>query len=984
MLLWLIAQLPKRLVLSLPRLLEFLTALLLAAALCLGWISVFRSGPQLLRKDAQDRGSAILELRVEGAGKPLPARARLLHRQPNDTYAEVAAGRTDAAGMLKLETLPAGGAWLIVDAPGHQRRSTWLELNAGSQSLKIELLPAKKLRVTVLDDQHQPIQGATVLVRDTDAIPLGGLTDPAGLREFTRLGAAPFVVEVFARGYESASRPDVSEDLQLVLRKLGGLRVSVLGPGGQPAPGAEVFIVGSSLWPTRRLQADEQGVARINGLFPGLYDLKAQQGGMVSDVLSALKMDRGESKEVTLRLGAGRYIEVLVLDAQTEPRFPVPDASVILTEFGLSSFPITTKTDKQGRTRIGPVTQAPSYVAARAPGFIGRSAVPVPDVLEGPLEIVLLQGATLRGLVTDTDGRPIDGARVEIIGTDIDGLPIAETPLLAAYRDAHFEWSMTPLPLVPAGELGVTLGPVPFVQSVLQGGVDLGWTDLPEDYKPWITGYDGEFVATPVPPGRVRALVRHPSYVEGVSDPVELGPAGSAEVTIVMSSGAELHGRVLDESGRPVPGARIKLTAQKGSFERSGISEADGTFKFAAVPRDVSLALARPDDLSTFVTREVLSLKEGERLEREFTLPEPRETVRWEIVDEDDQAIELAQVTLMSVDPGVPLRATRFSDERGFVEFEDAAGVPVRVAVQASGFASLEEQLRAAPTERTVVLRRGVWVTGKVTAVRGHVEVAGARVVLRAGTHVDSTVTTERGTFDFREVPAGKVRIEVSHEDYARYSGDVIVERTARETRSFELETIDLPEAATISGIVVDINEQPVAGARVGLELLPAFLPRGRLPEGTVQTNPDGSFRLHGIAPGKHQLHVFAAGRGRGLHPFEVDGGDELDDVRVQLDGRAEGEELDITGGGVAVTLGERDGNEGTRVVLVQVAEGSEAQRAGLRRGDLLLKVDGVPTFDMREARARLNGQPGVDLVVEVSRKGRELSFRVRREQLAN
>ncbi|MEN9579565.1 MAG: hypothetical protein RJA70_2574 [Pseudomonadota bacterium] len=984
MLLWLIARLPKPLVHALRRLLELLTALFLVGALVFGWLSVLRDGPQVQSVQEPTRGAARLVVQVRAAGKPLSARARVIHQRANETYIAVGEASGDATGTITLDGLPTGGAWLVVEAPGHQRRSHSLALSEGQQELSVELLPARKLSVTVRGDQHEPIANATVLVRDREPLPLGGLTDAAGRREFTRLGDAPYTVEVFARGYESASRPDVSEDLEIVLRKLGGLRIQVVGAGNEPAAGAEVFVVGSSLWPTRRLQADAQGVARLNGLFPGLYDLKAQLGARVSDVLSGVRMDRGESKEVTLRLGAGRYIDVVVLDAQQEPRYPVPDASVILTELGLSSFPITTKTDRAGRTRIGPVSRAPTYVGARAPGFIGRSAVPVPDDLDGPLEIVLLQGATLRGLVTDVDGRPIDGARVEVIGIDLDGLPIAETPLLAAYRDAHFEWSMKPLPLVPAGELGVTLGPVPFVQSILQGGVDLGWTELPEDYKPWISGYDGEFVAHPVPPGRVRALVRHPSYVEGVSEPIVLAPGGSGEVTVVLSQGGELRGRVVDEADRPVAGARIKLTALKGSFERSGISAEDGMFQFSAVPRDVSISLARPDELSQFVTREVLRLKEGETLEREFTLPEPRDTVRWEVVDEDDQAIELAQVTLMSVDPTVPLRATRFSDERGVVEFEDTAGVAVRVSVQANGFASLDEQLRAAPAERTVVLRRGVWVRGRVTAVRGRVEVAGARVVLSAGNHRDSTVTTENGTFDFREVPAGKVRLDVTHEDYARHAFDVLVERTARDTRAFELDTLDLAEAATISGVVVDADERAVAGARVGLEFLPAFLPRGRLPEGTVQTGPDGSFRLHGVAPGKHRLQVFAASKGRGVHSFEVEGGDELEDVRVQLDGTADGDELDVTGGGVAVTLGERDSREGTRVVVVQIAEGSEAERAGLKRGDLLVTIDGARPDNMRDARARLNGQPGVDLVLEITRGGRQLSFRVRREQLSH
>ena len=84
----------------------------------------------------------------------------------------------------------------------------------------------------------------------------------------------------------------------------------------------------------------------------------------------------------------------------------------------------------------------------------------MPDVTKEPVRIALLRGATLRGDVVDARGFPIDGASIEVIGTDTFGLPIAETPLLSAFRNTHFDWSLAgPLALIPAGELGVMPGP---------------------------------------------------------------------------------------------------------------------------------------------------------------------------------------------------------------------------------------------------------------------------------------------------------------------------------------------------------------------------------------------------------------------------------------------------------------------------------------------------------------------------------------------
>src|SRR5690606_2405108 len=174
---------------------------------------------------------------------------------------------------------------------------------------------------------------------------------------------------------------------------------------------------------------------------------------------------------------------------------------------------------------------------------------------------ILRAGGRLRGRVVDIHGHAIAGARVEVIGFDQDGLPIAETPLIAAYRDAHFDFAMKPIPLVPAGELGITLGHVPYVNEAQTSS---GWTQLPADYSPWISDVEGRFTAHPVPPGRVRALVRHPGYVEALSEVVELGPGGEHEITVTMLEGARLVGRVVDTRGFPVADARISVSALRG------------------------------------------------------------------------------------------------------------------------------------------------------------------------------------------------------------------------------------------------------------------------------------------------------------------------------------------------------------------------------------------------------------------------------------
>jgi C-terminal processing protease CtpA/Prc len=82
----------------------------------------------------------------------------------------------------------------------------------------------------------------------------------------------------------------------------------------------------------------------------------------------------------------------------------------------------------------------------------------------------------------------------------------------------------------------------------------------------------------------------------------------------------------------------------------------------------------------------------------------------------------------------------------------------------------------------------------------------------------------------------------------------------------------------------------------------------------------------------------------------------------------------------VAVTLGERGSGAELEVVVVHVAAGSEAERSGIRAGDVVLSVDGVDVSSMSDARSRMSGPNGSDLVLELDRGGALIRLRIARE----
>jgi S1-C subfamily serine protease len=68
--------------------------------------------------------------------------------------------------------------------------------------------------------------------------------------------------------------------------------------------------------------------------------------------------------------------------------------------------------------------------------------------------------------------------------------------------------------------------------------------------------------------------------------------------------------------------------------------------------------------------------------------------------------------------------------------------------------------------------------------------------------------------------------------------------------------------------------------------------------------------------------------------------------------------------------------------VIASVVEGSEAERAGLAPGDVLVAVNGVPVGSMADARQKLSGPLADDVVANVRRGATELALRIRREEV--
>jgi C-terminal processing protease CtpA/Prc len=92
-----------------------------------------------------------------------------------------------------------------------------------------------------------------------------------------------------------------------------------------------------------------------------------------------------------------------------------------------------------------------------------------------------------------------------------------------------------------------------------------------------------------------------------------------------------------------------------------------------------------------------------------------------------------------------------------------------------------------------------------------------------------------------------------------------------------------------------------------------------------------------------------------------------------------------VTGATVAITLGQTQAQNdasGVGIIVVHVAEGSDAEHSGVARGDQIVRIDGVAPRSLDEARSRLSGTQGSNVLVELDREGNPLTLRLLREQV--
>jgi hypothetical protein len=528
-----------------------------AAALMVAVLTLATSGPGCKRKPPPEP-TATLRGRVVSANGRALAEVTLRLLTGEKVQNSVQEGKTGTDGAFTLTGVPAGRYLLRGELPGFSNAGVPVSLSAGETvATVLRLEPVQLLEGVVQDAQGRPLAQAALF-----AWPLGGrqvgvvesISGPDGSFALAGVTPGPWTLMVEAPGFgtlrlervEVPARPLVLK-LEGEARTLGGLVVTA---DGAPVAQARVLLGGPSVSSPREAWSDAKGLFMFHGLGFGRFVVRATAGQRVSSNESVV-IDEGTGwlPPVKLTLGAGATLSGRVIDDKGNP---LARAEVELTAPPAGDAFEIVRSDQQGRFTIGPVAPGRYQAWARA---AGHALVSPPEVelrveSSARLDIRLLRAAQLSGQVVDEQGKPLAGALITVAAQT--GLGVQDLAVL-------------PGSLPPASDAAN----LPAEALTRKGRL-----------RSTASGEGGRFLLPDLPPGPVRVEVTAAARLPVRKGPLDVASGRSVDLgKLTLVAGVALAGRVLDEAGAPLTGARVEARQMDaGTPPFTAVADEEGKF----------------------------------------------------------------------------------------------------------------------------------------------------------------------------------------------------------------------------------------------------------------------------------------------------------------------------------------------------------------------------------------------------------------------
>jgi hypothetical protein len=824
-------------------------------------------------------------------------------------------GRTDE--MEEAGTAPAGAALALdeaaapLEAPGGDPASPEsgiirLRLHGTVESAGGEPLPDARIR-------WLPLREEELAAHLHDGAVLGSETDPAALAGELRIafsrgasatsgeggeyeleldlpaGSKSGVVAASAAGYRpqvNALSPELTAsaegdgaaslvlELDFLLEPASGISGRVTArANGEPAVGMQVTaspveqgvpelaaamrsIVGRAASLKEKAASasvGEDGRYEIIGLGPGEYRVLPQSGRSRYAPLPYHLGKRivleagGHAAGVDFQVDAGGVIRGQVFGAGGEP-VGGARVSVLPTDLaqgiagGDLSFALLLDRQAQsgadGSFEIAALPLGRTYrVLARKEGWAPAASEELDLASEEPeleVELEMTRGSTLSGRVVFPDGRPAAGFEVRSVADFASMMALGGgSPGGSTTSDATGSFRLEHL---PAGEYRLVAG-----------------SARPEMFFP----------------GWANAVIVE---VDGSSD------VTGVVLTTVEESGAEVSGRVVDDIGRPLAGAEVRISTalHAGPPLRASTSGPDGRFTISKLdggPFSAEASLEGYSSMRLAVeagnrSLELVLQRHGRISGRVVTAArQPLAASGGKVAarlhaEEGGFQAEIQRLVRMQARGGAGEHEAPL-DEEGRFDLRAPAGL-VEVHAYVPGFApARSEPVRVAPGEKAggieIRVTAGAVLRGRVTFAGEGIEGADvsalapgesplAEMMPQMFREAGRGVTTdEQGRFELRHLPPGDYAVKATH---ALHAPSAAVHVTLAEDQVRQLRDLALAMGGVITGTISEAGE-PKAGMMVQLiggELKQTFSDAG------------GRFRFQGAGAGEYLLQFMDLG----------------------------------------------------------------------------------------------------------------------------